>query len=143
MTNTANDSSAFNCANWKSGKTPDSMVNIRIISGAELKIRPGELLKVHDIYIENGGKLLMSGGILKIYGSLETVQTQAMFTDSGKVIFSGTDTNKIINCIPRIFIAEINKPSGIVWLDGGGLEIKNHINFTKGIVRKKQQRRKH
>jgi hypothetical protein len=137
MTNTTNDSSAFNCANWKSGKTPDSMVNIRILSGAELKIRPSEILNVHNIFIENGGKLLISGGTLKVFGSIETVQSQALFATSGAIIFMGSDTNKIIDCIPRIYNLEINKSSGIVLFSGyGGLEVKNHVEFKKGIIRK-------
>lgn len=136
MTNFSNDSSARNCANWKSGKYPDSMVNIVIQSGAELKLRPGDVLRVHNIFVKNGGKLLMSGGTLYLYGSLGAeALTGDVFCDSGKVVFCGTDTNKIINHIPRFYNVDINKRSGIVYLDGYGFEVSKRINFIKGILR--------
>ncbi len=137
MTNDAKDSSGFHCGNWYSGTLPDSFTNIVIKSGAVLTIKPNQTFKCHHITILHGGKLLMKGGILKLYGNIQTAQIQSFKADSGKIILTGTDTNKIINCIPRAFNVEINKPSGIVLFDGyGGIEVKNHVEFTKGIIRK-------
>ncbi len=137
MKNTLNDSNWMSCSNWHRFEIPDSMTDVVIDAGKVATIKSGQILKCHNLTILNGGKLLMKCGVLKIYGNIYTEQAQALFADSGTIVLSGTDTNKILDCIPRIFNLEINKPSGIVLLDlYGGLEIKNNINFIKGIVRK-------
>lgn len=133
--NNSTDSNWYNCANWHLGKYPDSTTNVRIRGNKIARIKPGEIAYCKDLVVENGGKLIMKGGTLYVYGDIEGLGSDFFIGDSGKVVFIGGDTQKIKSNIASFYLVDINKWRSIVLFEGVGFEVSKHIEFNKGIIR--------
>ena len=126
--NTAGSSDWEDCSNWNLGFIPDSLSDVSIASGKTALVQADTAWCKE---IVNAGNLIITGGVLVIYGDFENNGT--INQTRGEILFIGS-TNASIMGTTRIVVdsVELNKVGTLTL--GNVLCITNHFEFTDGIL---------